>query len=415
MFRTEITKIESLLLSLLNIKSTNKINSILNELENNEFGLEFLNRIIQLGLGQILYKCINDSKLNNLIIFNELNLLQKYYFYNLQRNLKIQQIFHEIINIANNEGIEVVALKGIALIENFYSDIAIRQLSDIDILVHVEDKEKLKAALEMNGFNSNAESGDFLFDNREVIHLPPLKKAGIAVEIHFKLYYNFDNYNINHEELFGRKKSIIKNGHSYFILDKIDHIIFIILHLDKHFKNGGLQFSGYIDIVNLLGQLNDTSWSLFVSRCTTIGCINQVFCHIIISVEYMSLEIPDSIYSEFRNCLDNRNRMMFIEYFHGKKKNSNGIQQHIGSLNRLSLKNKIYYFFKAIFPTKKYIVVKYLLNKNPDFFKKAVGYEEFLKQSDNKYPKYLYMIWWIFYPYRWYVGLRGIILYLLKK
>ncbi|MDD3078932.1 MAG: nucleotidyltransferase family protein [Paludibacter sp.] len=365
--------------------------------------------IIHLGLGQLIYSNLKLTGNKDLFPTENYNRLQQFYYFNLKRNVHIQQIFYEVASVAAKHNIQLVALKGIYMIDNYYKDIAIRQLSDIDVLVKPEDGKKLLELLKKNGFVKRNETADFVSDNREIVHYHAMIKECVSVEVHIKLHRAIESYHIDTEACFLRLRPVAKDNVSYFALNKIDHLIFSVIHLDRHFNQGGIQFSGYMDLVNLITDLTDEEWTKIINRCEEYNCVREFFRHVILVNKYMDVNIPLFIIQKF-NELDNINtELRFYEYLKGKRLFISGVPNHLSSMKLLPNRKKIQYIWHAVFPSKYFMIEKYGLKNNI--------YQTSVNCEDNQlfFSKYKFKFWWLWYPYRWGIGVRGIIELIRKK
>jgi len=177
MISNSLSTEENLLIELLKPikkrKELNYLNSIVSQVQNWE---KFTEDSIRLRVAPLLYSSISECA-GIEIPKKVVAILEKYYYKNLGRNVLIYDTFKQIAEILNKEKIKAVALKGIVLAEHIYKNIALRQLSDIDLLVPVENINKCAELLFNQGFRqNNAFKSDFIRENNYYKHLPMLSK-----------------------------------------------------------------------------------------------------------------------------------------------------------------------------------------------------------------------------------------------
>ena len=107
----------------------------------------FTDMSIQNGVGPLIHKNFSLVKNLNLIPEETLSRFKRNYYRSLSRNIVLYEHFRNAVEIFSNEGIPVIALKGIFIAEKIYDDIGLRQMSDIDILVKETDIEKCRKLL----------------------------------------------------------------------------------------------------------------------------------------------------------------------------------------------------------------------------------------------------------------------------
>jgi hypothetical protein len=80
--------------------------------------------------------------------------LSNHYHANLKRNLSLIGALREVLTAFHEEGIPCIVLKGMALAEQVYSNIALRGMSDVDVLVRKGDLFRADAGLVRWGYGS---------------------------------------------------------------------------------------------------------------------------------------------------------------------------------------------------------------------------------------------------------------------
>lgn len=127
-----------------------------------------------------------------------------------------------------NAGIDHMPLKGFIL-KHMYPSIEMRNMCDVDILIHADEIEKIKPIMEENGFSFEKESPhEFIF-----------MSGMVTVELHKSLVpnYNKDLYSYYGD---GWRFAKLRKGYKYrYELSFEDFYIYNIAHTAKHYLNGG--------------------------------------------------------------------------------------------------------------------------------------------------------------------------------
>ncbi|MEE0928717.1 MAG: nucleotidyltransferase family protein, partial [Acutalibacteraceae bacterium] len=131
--------------------------------------------------------------------------------------------------------ISYMPLKG-ALLKELYPREEMRVMSDVDILIRMEEYDTLSKCLKEMGFEEQYES------DHELVW----KKNDLTVEFHKHLIpsYNSDYYGY-FERVWDR--AVLCEG-SRFALDRNDEFIYNFTHLAKHYRDGGIGVKHYIDL-----------------------------------------------------------------------------------------------------------------------------------------------------------------------
>jgi hypothetical protein len=342
------------------------------------------------GLAPLFYRKINLLEQSNLIPEALKNKLEKVYYLTLVRNTLMYRAYKEFAETLHKKGLTFMPLKGIYLTESLYNDIGLRQFSDIDILVKPEDSQQIQLLFHKLGYKNN---GDYFLSpsiREEVVHYNPMSKDGVFIEIHEKLHSVYKEYCIDPTIFFQRAEKGLLSGELTWLPAKYDHLIYICTHLDGHFQQGAIQFTGYCDIVNILNNREDWDWQKFIEQCEEYRCSNVVFKHIMLANKYMYLSLPDRIVNQFSGLLLSSDEKLLIRYLHGYRGFVTGLPKHLGNLKiQTNFQEKLIYLVHALFPP-------------VTFMKSKFG-------QDNKTLIYFY------YPYRYLLGLKGLIKLVFKS
>jgi hypothetical protein len=112
----------------------------------------------QEGVSAVLFHNITSHHLEDLVPQERCRALSNQYYANLKRNLSIVGALRVVLAIFQEAGISCIVLKGIALAERVYPNIALRGMSDVDILVRKADLFKVDDHLSSLGYTSRDSS-----------------------------------------------------------------------------------------------------------------------------------------------------------------------------------------------------------------------------------------------------------------
>lgn len=104
------------------------------------------------GVSAVLFHNIRKEGLEDLIPAETCRDLSDRYLANLKRNLAVIGALRNILAAFEQAGIPCMVLKGIALAEHVYPDIAMRGMSDVDILVKKQDLFRVDDLLSSRGY-----------------------------------------------------------------------------------------------------------------------------------------------------------------------------------------------------------------------------------------------------------------------
>lgn len=144
---------------------------------------------------------------------------------------RITQIFEE-------HGIPNIPLKG-SVLKYFYPSPDMRFMVDLDILCREEDMEKIGKLLSAEGYQADHLGGD---------HDVYIKEPCMSLEIHRRCYT--DNEVLNEYFSYIWDRSTRRAGKNFtYDMTWDDFYLFLIGHMAKHFKNGGIGIRSLLDLL----------------------------------------------------------------------------------------------------------------------------------------------------------------------
>jgi len=208
----------------------------------------FLNSIYNHRLSPLLFDITLDdrgrAKFSDFFlkkIKKEANLLQI-------KNLNIISELFQISNLFNNKNINYCFLKGPSLSLEFYDDIKLRPLRDLDILVKKDQIKECLILLENMGYRTlkNKSKLSGLIESKDIIdfhQLPPIYGPNeVIVEIHSRATSpeNFKECPMT-KNIFKRKKKFQNGKFRTYFPSKEDNLVHLSVHAClQHSLNNGL-------------------------------------------------------------------------------------------------------------------------------------------------------------------------------
>lgn len=393
----ELTPEDQLILASVKIKPSkidlDRINNLIPLITDWQY---LIQTIILRGIGPLFLNKIPSLPNKTLIPEEAITYLQQTYYLTLSRSMVLYNQFHNIAEAFNAQHIQAIALKGVYLSETLYHDISLRQFSDIDLLVKPEDGAKCLKILEEIGFKSvrNNNVTDFIESKSHRVHFAPMVLNEVSVEIHTKLHRDNEKYQIQLDACWKDCAPVTISRTALYALSLADLIIHLCIHLDKHFREGHVQFTCFNDITNLLEKNAKTfDWQAFIERCKLHNCELEVMKYLLMTHKFMFAPIPEKVVQTYSSALKAQDEIQFLEYLHGlnfKIVEKSAIPVHLENLQKLeSTKEFLRYFADLIFPPKSFMIEKYNIKKPSMYL--------------------------LFYPYRYFIGIKGFISIILKK
>ena len=276
-------------------------------------------------------------------------------------------------------------LKGVHLAEWLYSDIGLRQFSDIDLLINKEEGKRYLQILRDMGFvQTGDEVSHMIAEQSGLIHYPAMVLKEVSVEIHIDLHHRQEPYDLDIKKIIQCAEALTINHARVHVLELYDLLIYLCIHLDKHFKGGHVQFTSFCDITNLIDVKHpDMDWQKLEIRCRMYNCEEAVYKYIYLAHKYFHARLPEAVAREYSTYLSAQDEELFMQYLNGYKAPFYGASTHLENIANIhSWWQKIRYFVLVVFPTREYMLRSYRI----------------------KYPS----LFWLYYPTRHWKGLKGL-------
>lgn len=158
--------------------------------------------------------------------------------------------YREITDALNKAGIPHIIVKGYIL-KNLYPEKDMRTMGDLDFVAAYEDLERAMPVILKKGYKLKAVyKGDWAYE-----------KEGMTIELHPGLVdadVGFINYKEYMSDIFGKTKKI--SGFTYELTNEF-HIIYMIMHIMKHFYGDGCGIRMILDLALFLNKYkNELDW-----------------------------------------------------------------------------------------------------------------------------------------------------------
>ncbi|MBQ7266101.1 MAG: nucleotidyltransferase family protein [Firmicutes bacterium] len=199
-------------------------------------------------------------------------------------SVKQEYVANEVIKLMTEHSIRHILFKGI-VIKELYPTPELRTMGDIDIIIDSENREKVYELLKNNGFEFDEYSS-----HSEVLNY---KKNGVLFEIHTSLFEKEFFNGINLKEYYKScfEHAVNINNLTYEF-DVNEHFAYIILHMAKHFVDGGCGIRMLLDIVFYIKRHKDMDWEYIRSVLVQFGVWDFTECILSIGIDLFNVKSP---------------------------------------------------------------------------------------------------------------------------
>ena len=155
----------------------------------------------QHGVASLLYYNLKRINQDNVAPEKVMEEFKEVYYFNSFRNVYLYGQLREILKILQNVNIQVIVLKGAALAELVYKNVALRPMVDIDLLVKEKDLTFIKEKFSQLGYRSRSTRADWGLLWRWRDYLPTYVKRNGAMVSSVDIHLGMDTLlNINSPE-----------------------------------------------------------------------------------------------------------------------------------------------------------------------------------------------------------------------
>jgi hypothetical protein len=226
--------------------------------------------------------------------------LREIYLYSAKENIRLYHELAKVLKTLQNDGIPVIALKGAHLAEIVYGNIALRPMSDVDILVGRTDLSRVMEKLLEIGYSPTSR-----FWIEAVCathhHLPPFTKPGAAsIEIHWSIMPPSYPFEVDVDDLWQRARSDTIDGVEVLVLSPEDLLLHLCLHTScQHRFIVGLR--AFCDIAETIRHYQDEiDWDQVQLRARQWGAGKCVYLTLYLARELLEAAVPDEVLDPLR-------------------------------------------------------------------------------------------------------------------
>jgi len=274
----------------------------------------------------------SDRKMTDDNILHQLKILQ---MKAIKKDAVQLSELKEVISLFETNAIDCLPLKG-SKMKEYYPYSFLRFMGDIDILIHDYDMEKAVALLKEK---------DYVPERDSYNHLALEKLPYMEIELHRKLL----PYNQKGEKLLENiwNRVYLREGFSHvYEMKKEDFLIFMLIHLDKHYSRSGTGIRSFLDIYLYLQKNEDIDLKSIYASFDDVELRDRCIRYIEFSQRLFRLQPLTGEYEKMSNKV--KNSGVF-----GSKK----VQMETDLEN--SDNKVITFIFKKAFPPKETIIQRY--------------------------------------------------------
>lgn len=225
-----------------------------------------------------------------------------------RNNLFLTRELLHILDRCHAEGVPALPLKGSVLAVSLYGDVALRQCSDLDLLVCKRDMRRARQALASLGYRPRLpitrgqehalmhSAHDDVFDRPGI----PLR-----VEIHWRLTPGYFSFPLAPEWLWQRVNHTDLGGRAVPALPPEELLLFLCAHGTKHLWERLLWIC---DVAELIRVYPDMNWQHVTELARSLGSERMLLLGLHLAHDLLGIHLPEPLHR--RACADTRVRAL---------------------------------------------------------------------------------------------------------
>ena len=326
------------------------------------------------GVAAVLFHNITRQRLEDLVLRPQVTALSGEYHANLKRNLSIIGGLRPVLAAFEQAGIPCIILKGIALAERVYPNIALRGMSDVDILVRKEDLFRVDDHLSSLGYAPQDSTA------AKAIHNP----AGYLASLDYRgshpsslaLHVHWHPVNTSvPATLFAGQVDLDRLWERAVMTDLADSRVLtlcpehLIIYLCEHALRVGHSFDRLILVCDIFYAVKAfekaIDWDFMVAESRRFNLSRFVYHGLLIVKHHTSQGIPDACIAKLRPSDFTRGERYFLKLQFNNRR-IRGSSYFIYLAMHRSLGGKIRFVARTLFPPAQ-ILLQRQYRKDPEF------------------------------------------------
>ena len=293
--------------------------------------------------------------------------LKKNYHQYMYHSMLLHNEVQQALNILQEARIKVVVLKGAALAETVYKNIALRPMADIDLLIFKKDLNKAKQALFEIGFRKIEYRSLRDISNEHPFHLRFIKESSgypIIIELHWDIAENPVNVEIT--EVMQRAVRANIGGIGAYVMCPDDLLLYLCWHTANHRFPRLIWLCDVAQVIKVYGE--NINWDVIIERSKRWRIRKAVYCSLYLAKNVLCAQVPKKVLSSFQ--ISNIETQVF-QFVMLNMEYKERIMQIRNSLLTIALKlliidglkERVFFFRELAFPGISYIKVRYSISK----------------------------------------------------
>jgi Uncharacterised nucleotidyltransferase len=219
---------------------------------------------------------------------------------NVQKNLIFTGELLRLLDVFKRNGIPLAAFKGPVLAASVYGDLALREFSDLDVIVHEADLCKAEDILTGSGYQADFPDREYRsaflgYQGQYAFRHP---NTAISVDLHWRLSNKGVAFPLHSAEMWSKLEQVTIAGRSIPTLTRDDLALFLAAHGTKE---GWRDLIWVCDFAELLRNCSDIDWKAVLERAQRAHSSRPLLLAMLLAASLLDAPAPVELIDRARN------------------------------------------------------------------------------------------------------------------
>lgn len=289
--------------------------------------------------------------------------LKRDYYAVLAKNAVVFEELKKILSAFSEAGLEAIVLKGAVLAEEIYTDIGVRPMADVDLLIKGEDLAAIDLAFERLGYHSD-DLGSIDLKAIPANYLTSVVYVSPSIfYLCFHLHWHLINSTIPNDALIRSfDMEAIWNAARKTTISGCPASVMAPHHLLIHLAEHGLRVTHSLSQLRFLCDIHETvatyreemDWQQLVLSSQQFKIDRFVYLSLAVTVKLLGSPVPETILGKLRPPRLRLAELLFL-YLVTHNFRPGGLSYLLYFANNQGMLNKCRFIFRTLFPPRQVI------------------------------------------------------------
>lgn len=214
---------------------------------------------------------------------------------NAQLNLLVTAELLKILALFERHALIAIPYKGPVLAASVYGNLALREFTDLDVLVRKQDIPKARELLNSLGYRQHLHLADgqeaaFLHAWGEYVYVHG--DNGTVVELHWALAKRHHSWRLGLEDLWGNLERLSFGGNSVLTPSPENLLLILCMHGSKHLWE---RLGWICDVAELIRGNKRLRWHPLLERAGAVGTERMLLLGLLLASSLLEAPLPEEV------------------------------------------------------------------------------------------------------------------------